>query len=370
MTSSNSAIWNWDCIGICTMLGLALDPKQIQKVCHRFGLNQDGPDDVAYRFYLLHRCCHQKGGHLPKYLAKRFNERFADVVHKVRTMDEGDPAELLDDFVPLLETRPAALLWAMLTDSRERYRIFGHYLVHRFSYGAFRLATGAAFEVRSRQDELASMQRDLACSKRLAERHKRAADVAVKRLREAEKQEESLRSSSAIQCARVRELEMRPDEGAQLRKRVRELEHELDLERRRNKCLQVALSVVEEPESRTGLLPCPEVCANCEEPPGGCPLDALRVAVVGGLDRLEGRYREVVEALGADFDFHTGNCHGGCQTLKNMVCRSDIVVFFTPINSHSALNIVKGMCRKSGKRFVALARTGPQALADALREVA
>lgn len=48
-------------------------------------------------------------------------------------------------------------------------------------------------------------------------------------------------------------------------------------------------------------------------------LKGLRVAVIGGLDRLETHYRRVVEDLGGQFCFHNGNCRGGCEILKSVV---------------------------------------------------
>jgi len=101
-----------------------------------------------------------------------------------------------------------------------------------------------------------------------------------------------------------------------------------------------------------------------------CPLEDLRITVIGGLDRLESRYRGVVESLGGRFSFHSGDCHAGCEVLKNAVCQSDIIVFITRVNSHSALRIVRGLCRKTGKRFTAIRETSPQALTKVLRESA
>jgi hypothetical protein len=88
----------------------------------------------------------------------------------------------------------------------------------------------------------------------------------------------------------------------------------------------------------------------------------MRVAVIGGLDRLEPHYRRVVEAMGGQFLFHNGNCQGGCHRLRTAVCQADLVIFITRVNSHSALKVVKGLCKKTGRQFMALRETSPTAL--------
>ncbi len=102
---------------------------------------------------------------------------------------------------------------------------------------------------------------------------------------------------------------------------------------------------------------CPaEVHETCRRANGGrCILENLRIALVGGLDRLEDKYQEAFETNGAQFRFHTG-VSGGVNAirLKTLANWADVVVFVTTVNSHNALSIVKGICRKSGKRFIAM----------------
>jgi hypothetical protein len=95
-------------------------------------------------------------------------------------------------------------------------------------------------------------------------------------------------------------------------------------------------------------------------------LENLKVAVIGGLDRLEPKYRKAIESLGGEFMFHTGRCRNA-SALKNMVCKSDIVIFVTSINSHNAMHIVKAVCNKSGKKFCFMRGTSPHCLEDAIK---
>ena len=106
---------------------------------------------------------------------------------------------------------------------------------------------------------------------------------------------------------------------------------------------------------------CPSgVHEKCRKENGGrCVLENLRIALVGGLDRLEDKYQKAFETSGAEFRFHTG-VSGGVNAirLKTLANWADVVVFVTTVNSHNALSIVKGICRKSGKRFLAMRQSG------------
>lgn len=95
----------------------------------------------------------------------------------------------------------------------------------------------------------------------------------------------------------------------------------------------------------------------------------MKVAVVGGLDRLEPEYRKAVNELGAEFLFHTGRCENGTHVLKNLVCKADIVLYITSINSHGALKAVKGVCKKTGKQFRVVQNPGVSSVYNSLLDM-
>ncbi|MGC9965830.1 MAG: DUF2325 domain-containing protein [Syntrophobacteraceae bacterium] len=78
-------------------------------------------------------------------------------------------------------------------------------------------------------------------------------------------------------------------------------------------------------------------------------------------------YRKIVSQLGAEFLSHDGKVRNGRYRLKNVVCGADIVVFITSVNSHGALDVVKAVCKKNGKKFIAPKETGPESLSRLLR---
>ena len=104
----------------------------------------------------------------------------------------------------------------------------------------------------------------------------------------------------------------------------------------------------------------PECCRDC-------PLAGQKIMVIGGLDRLEPSYKEVVTQMGGRFGSHTGHVCNGGKKLKKQVNGADLVVFFTSINSHSALSVIKAHCKKRGIPLMAVKETGKGALEKALR---
>ncbi|ADK84633.1 hypothetical protein Deba_1265 [Desulfarculus baarsii DSM 2075] len=101
-----------------------------------------------------------------------------------------------------------------------------------------------------------------------------------------------------------------------------------------------------------------------------CPLQGLKVAVIGGLERMEGSYCQAIDKLGGQCSFHPGHVRGGSRRLRQIVIKSDVVVFITSVNSHGALATVKAECKKAGKPFIALGRTGVGSLEEMLLEFA
>ena len=120
-------------------------------------------------------------------------------------------------------------------------------------------------------------------------------------------------------------------------------------------------------DSPRGAGPC---CMEGKEFCKRCPLAGLRVAVVGGICRMLPEYREVVKQLGGELIYHDGHMKSGSYKLKNAVCGADIVVFITSVNSHGALAVLKTVCKKRRKRFIAMKETGCESLDKVLRNCA
>jgi hypothetical protein len=372
---------------------MALDEKQISKICSKHGLkNGEDEIDTSYGFYLLHKSCHEKGGVLSKRLTKLLNERYAGIIRVVRGIKcssdakfGGNP-EIADKLKLWIDKSPEGAIWALLTDPRQSFQHHGVYLVHQISYAAFRDACCENVVGKKNADELAATQRELEQSlNRLLQKKTEMEDL-QRKLIEAEQHLMALQVTCDRHQQRISELEKRPGREKQLQRRIRMLEHELAHIRQEEALSSEKTDDNSNGRIKTRIQPHENTPTHCscavdesrtnaletsESPDcSPCSLDNLRVAVVGGLDRLEPHYRRIVENLGAQFCFHNGDCHGGSRPLKNVVCQSDIIMFITRVNSHSALHVVKGLCRKTGKRFTVLRETSPHALAKALRRTA
>ncbi|HZU85703.1 MAG TPA: DUF2325 domain-containing protein [Polyangiaceae bacterium] len=75
----------------------------------------------------------------------------------------------------------------------------------------------------------------------------------------------------------------------------------------------------------------------------------VRVAFVGGIDRIERQVVAFGEQLGVHVEVHNGRTGGsGTSRLASLVRRNDLVVIVTGTNSHSAVHIVKREAAKAG----------------------
>ena len=89
----------------------------------------------------------------------------------------------------------------------------------------------------------------------------------------------------------------------------------------------------------------------------------MRIAVVGGHERIESRLRDVASASGHELDFHPGHMSGpGSDRLRALVDRCDLLVIVTEINSHAAVLHARSLARRSGCPVRLLRRLGTSQL--------
>jgi hypothetical protein len=85
----------------------------------------------------------------------------------------------------------------------------------------------------------------------------------------------------------------------------------------------------------------------------------MRIAVVGGHERIESRLRGLAQAAGHDLDFHPGHMSGpGSDRLRALVDRCDLLVIVTEINSHAAVLHARALARRSGRPVRLVRRLG------------
>ncbi len=107
---------------------------------------------------------------------------------------------------------------------------------------------------------------------------------------------------------------------------------------------------------------------RCDETCPSFDLCRKRILIVGGINRMESLYRQLIEENGGIFEYHNGHIKGGKKALENRIRRADIVLCPVNINSHNACSVVKKMGKKHRKSVQMLAGSGLGVISQALSE--
>ncbi len=377
MCEDGSTIWSFDCAALCSLLGLAFDSKALRKFCAKHDLAKDvkNPDD-GFRLFCIHRACHEENGAVARQLTKLFNERFAMIIKSIRSNAGDDEVKTNELFEKWYAMNPAGLIWSLLTDSRACIQYSGNYFVHRALYSGLREMRKESAVAQGAEAACVQLSKSLAKAQKNSAEQKSQISELKTLLQQTRDEVVSVQLKNEVQEKEL--LRFRDGAADSDERSLRKLEYELRQARQTIELLEEKLSTNDAEFSEVAQENSEEVVAfcsmrktlDCSCDSGeceACPLASKRVAIVGGLHRLEPKYKEAVESLGGECLFHGGICQGGSESLKNAVKRSDIVVFITRINSHTALNVVRTICKKTNKRFLAVRETGPQAIAEALR---
>jgi hypothetical protein len=77
----------------------------------------------------------------------------------------------------------------------------------------------------------------------------------------------------------------------------------------------------------------------------------MRVAFIGGLDRLDRALTDLGRAKGIEVEVHYGDVRGrGADALAAIIRRSDHVIVVTGTNSHGGVRLAKQFAHDSGAR--------------------
>lgn len=361
--------WEYDCLMICTLLGLNLSNREIRDLCVKYNiLSKDDAEDPAMGFYALHHACHVEEGPVPRFLSRSFSLKYRNFRQALKKR-EGESSLDLGNLLEKPHPKPlGGALWASLNDPRRSVQAQGIYGAHKIVLEALReyqknlsprekdsyedssakALPGEAKELGILRSRCGELEKDI----RLREERERRREEAF------QEEKKNLMESYETKISRLRRhirlLEYSPGEGVSEPPR-RNCPFG---EARRESSRECAFREREtSPDTRHE--------KPSQAPPRECPfclLSNTTISVIGGLSRLEQQYREVVERLGARCRYHCGNCQQGGKALKQIIQSSDRVVFITSINSHNALRVAKGICKKEGKPLHLLRETSPAAL--------
>ena len=386
-----------DCVTLTLLMAMTMNSKDIRKMCYKHCLKSNKINfDPGSGLWSLHTAGHDQEMPVAKDLSRYFKRRFSTASSRVGSLDPDDLAQSIGD-----RQWPAPLLWGAGTDPRlemrKRAQILSHTLIWRLMEHFSQMKLGLSVlnhNVKEKKDVLKENEGHRVHLRKNAPEITMQS-VLKKQLREKEAEINNLKMKMAGYSHEIAELRQRPLREGALKREVKKLAYELeqantkiiDYERLIKSHVQ-ANDENQQEDQNTGpdkrentqngkvfTILCPEDargdCNHCtDQKKCHCPLKGLRVAVVGGLDRMEPEYRKIIRELGADFLFHNGNCSSGRHVLKNMICKADIILFITSVNSHGALRIVKATCKKTGKQFRTVRNPGANSVYKSLSEIA
>lgn len=359
--------WHQDCLSLTVILASSFGPKAMKKLlarAERPAEDQQRPEALLHE---LHIACHRDPA-LVETITRELNARFRSSLHKIRAMNAHQAERSVDGWNWRLPP-----MWACFQHPDAQVRAIGRRLAHELVWQGMgrlreqRRVDEQAVQLRRLAQENTALREEL---RELRQARPVAAPAAPPRQGLAAGRPEAAAEAARQTKAQLRELRERLDEAQAENQRLAG-----DLATWR----ALALSADHDAAPAVGPASAPAfhsagenlevVCqrsvlvgGDCQ----GCQLRGMKVAVIGGLERMENSYCEAVGKLGGQCSFHPGHIRGGCRRLRQVVGKADVVVFITSVNSHGALSAVKDECKKCGKPFCALARTGVASLEELL----
>jgi hypothetical protein len=98
---------------------------------------------------------------------------------------------------------------------------------------------------------------------------------------------------------------------------------------------------------------------NADKTRLNCEGLAMRIGIVGGLDRAEPRFHRAAELAGHEIVLHNGKVHGrGIRALEQLVETCDLVLIVTEENSHGAVQLTRKLLRLNGREPVLMRKCG------------
>lgn len=390
-------LWHADCLGAVAVLGLGFNKKQQQRLAAKFHLagGGEGDPDPVRIFLELHEACHSHEP-LVREINKELRKRFGETVKRVRN---SSPEEMTEHRTDL----PLPFIWAALSDSREEVRLEGRRRLHGL---LLRMLASHSREEQKEKDTRETLERLMEENQRL---HKaaEALQAEVQRLRTAPREpavssprEASMGGNRGVgfssqSVCRRQQREMRKlahalhqeqEKTAALEEQLRRVSQEKascgnaglpckdpgETLREENGCCARSCAAAESPTPKRGTLVCRGVgeFMGAGDRPDCCPLQRMKIAILGGTEKTLPEYRCMVQELGGECLYHDGCTGNGVDRLRRILGRADVVVCITSINSHGAMKMAKSFCKRKGKRFLVTRETGTCSLREMLLQLA
>ncbi|MBF0313431.1 MAG: DUF2325 domain-containing protein [Oligoflexia bacterium] len=375
-------LWSFDCLVLSVLLSLACDGKKIIKIFKRHAGIKDLPSDEFVGFHLLHQQCHLKDSTIALSLENWFNQQSNAVIQKVRKVDEHD-----DRSIRLLSCEewvkhPFPTLWAFISDERCRMHQHGVYLVHKYVLQQSKCFNGHNACQASFENKISILTYQMHKKKVQFNLLQEELSLLRDQLGKEKNENQKLREVNSQLETKIKNIKDSEINEGKLLHVIRKLKYELNKvsqekessyviptcgHNQNHNCACKMVSdalLVENQESY-----CSSEKSNDQEVVTLSSNKIQSLALVGGLERMALKYKQIVEEMGISFLYHNGECSGGSTPLKTIVQKSDVVLFITNVNGHGALDIVKKSCKKLNKGFMAINKCGPQTLRQIIENI-
>ena len=365
------ADWHRDCLVLTVLLASALSDKEIKKILAKHGHQSLVSAGAPHQnLQALHGICHQDR-RVIEHISQNFNARFSNTIFKTRTYGEERFRKEAYE-----KPWPIPYLWASYKHPDKQMRMLGRELAHAAVLnGMQNKSTRAVLEEKTGQikklsAQTAKLNERLACLNREKDALQKKLSIIQAQKTcdppDAASQKENPQNEIKELSDRLTELKQALKEQIQETAVWRSLA--LDDDGRKN-------TPPEQAGCGAGFC-CPDgpfSCEACEhKPPCGGPgaafLEGRKIAIIGGLERLEPQYRQAIERLGGQCLFDPGHTKAGGRGFRKVVNKADLVVCITAINSHGAMKVVKKHCKLCRKPFCPLKGTSVSSLKNLLNE--
>lgn len=369
------AAWEWhqDCLVVSILMASCFDQKTMKKLLARAGCHDGAKQERSeLLLYAMHEACHANQA-IKTAVSKQLNTKFRSTVQKIKNLTTEQIQQKADQ-----APWQVPLLWACYAHDSLEVRRAGREIAHLILWGGMKRLRGKSQVEQEKEKSEKLLKQNAELRRTLAEKQKQNKKLStqIKQL-SAIKAEPAAPAPPPLTPIKNEVKKLRRELGEQNRL-VQELQHELAVWR------SLALNADQGAQSDSdsspvGDLPLPlaaQADCNCDcddclcGPQADCPLNGKTVAVIGGLKRLEKGYCQVIEGMGGQGLCHTGNIRAGARRLRQLVNKSDMVVYLTPVNSHGSLAVVKKQCKRCNTPFCPLNSTSPATLESHLREMA
>jgi hypothetical protein len=93
-----------------------------------------------------------------------------------------------------------------------------------------------------------------------------------------------------------------------------------------------------------------------------------QITKVGGITKIKHLYRDLVESIGGEFDYHDGYMKNRKHNLEARISRSDLIICPVNCNSHGACHKVKTLSKKYNKQVKMVPSSSLSSISNALFE--